>query len=244
MFALSPGGKPSGWLRGLFFLPLAAWSMLVFAGILPVDQPGIFLPYWFMYYLGVATWWTLSGEVSEAWLWVPLAGAAAVAWHNSSLEAWTAIATALVLLAVGRTGRMNTLLAGPILGYLGRISYSLYLVHPLVGSNFIRVVLKLTGRTVEMIGPLEALVLFAAATGFSVATAHVLYRLVEVPTHALSRHSLVDEHSLPVGTTPRERCRAEGRPRRPGSKPARDSPLQVSRRWPRPVLVLDDVGPV
>ena len=61
------------------------------------------------------------------------------------------------------------------------------------------------------------MLLFAAAMGLSVAAAHVLYRLVEVPTHALSRaNSLVDEHSLPVGTTPRERCRAEGRP--PGAR--------------------------
>ena len=90
-----------------------------------------------MYYLGVAAWWDPERRGSEAWLWAALAGAAAVAWYTSSLEAWTAIATALTLLVVGRTGRMNTLLAGPILGYLGRISYSLYLVHPLVGNNFL-----------------------------------------------------------------------------------------------------------
>ena len=45
----------------------------------------------------------------------------------------------------------------------------------------------MSGRSSEAIGTLEALLLFALATGLSVAASHVLFRLIEVPTHHLSR---------------------------------------------------------
>ena len=71
--AVASSGKPSAWIRVLVFIPLASCAMLTFAGVLPIHQPGLFLPYWFIFFLGVVVWWTLSHEVSAVWLWTVLA---------------------------------------------------------------------------------------------------------------------------------------------------------------------------
>ena len=74
--------------------------MLAFRGVPPGYVPTVFLPYWFMYFLGVVVWWTLSDEVPVWWLWIAATASAVVAWQMDNRETWTAIATALVLYGV------------------------------------------------------------------------------------------------------------------------------------------------
>lgn len=180
------GARPPQLLRAIMFWPLAAWSMLLYCGVVTLDVPGLFLPTWFMYFLGVVTWWSLSGEVSPAWFGIALAACLGVAYWSVSPAAWVAAATGVGIYLAGITGKFDTLLQGNVFRYLGRISYSFYLLHPLVGSNFIRVVQRLVMHD-EPLNPWLAAVIFAAALLVSIAASHILYRLIELPSHRLSR---------------------------------------------------------
>ena len=66
--------------------------------------------------------------------------------------------------------------------YLGKISYSLYLVHPLVGQRLPNLGYRLTGESPAWVLVWGALG-FAAAVGAS----HLFWRWIEVPSIALSR---------------------------------------------------------
>jgi peptidoglycan/LPS O-acetylase OafA/YrhL len=63
------------------------------------------------------------------------------------------------------------------LQYLGRISYSLYLVHMLVGTPLVRFGLRHLGK----ISFGTALVLMGLAVAASVVAAHIMYVVVERP---------------------------------------------------------------
>src|SRR5688572_1763736 len=62
-------------------------SLLVFVGLLgaslfDVARPrihwSIFLPHWYMFFLGALAWWTLDGRVHKAWFWVTAAAVVTV----------------------------------------------------------------------------------------------------------------------------------------------------------------------
>jgi peptidoglycan/LPS O-acetylase OafA/YrhL len=173
-------------LRAIVFWPLAAGSMLLFCGVVTLDVPGLFLPTWFMYFLGVVTWWSLSGDVSKAWFGIAMAACLAVALWTANPAAWVAAATGGGIYLAGITGTFDTLLQGNLFRYFGRISYSFYLLHPLVGSNFIRAVQRLFLQG-QPLNPWLAALIFAAALVVSVAASHILYRMIELPSHRLSR---------------------------------------------------------
>jgi peptidoglycan/LPS O-acetylase OafA/YrhL len=135
---------------------------------------------------GVVTWWTLSAEVNTIWFGLTLGGCVAAALATGSPAAWVAAGTGLGIYAAGRTGRIDTLLSGSVFRYLGRISYSFYLLHPLVGTNFIRVVQRVLSPDAPL-NPWLAAVLFVAAIVASVVASHLLYRLIELPSHRVSR---------------------------------------------------------
>lgn len=234
------GSKPPQALRALIFAPLAVWSLLLYCGMATIDQPGLFLSTWFMYFLGVATWWTLSGEVGKSWFALALAGCVAVAVATGSPEAWVAAATGSGIYAAGITGRIDTLLSGSVLRYLGRISYSFYLLHPLVGTNFIRVVQRVLSPDAPL-NPWLALVVFAAAVAASVVASHVLYRLVELPSHRLSRRirwSAAGAEKLEIPTSRPIEPVAQGEPSpapvHPSVSPPVEAPLargRLGRAW-------------
>ena len=91
------------------------------------------------------------------------------------------LATVLALHAVGRAGRLTTWLGGPVSTYLGRISYSLYLIHAPVLSVVLRAGYKLTGEN-----PAAAVGWFVLAATACLGAAHLLHVLVEAPALRLA----------------------------------------------------------
>jgi hypothetical protein len=92
----------------------------------------------------------------------------------------------LAIAAAGGAGKLGVWSGGPVLQWLGRISYSLYLIH-FIGSAVAKTL------AVRASTRFEAVAVFCAATGASLAAAELLYRLVERPAQRLSRR---------VGTSP------------------------------------------
>ena len=85
-------------------------------------------------------------------------------------------AAAMIALAISG-GAWQAALGAPVLGWLGRVSYSLYLTHNIV---LLAVVHLLFGR----IGPAALLVVVVAA---SLAVAGIAWWLVEAPAHRLGQ---------------------------------------------------------
>ena len=75
--------------------------------------------------------------------------------------------------------RRRTFSLGRVLQYLGRISYSLYLVHMLVGTPLVRFGLRHLPAHGKGFGP--AMILIVLALAVSIVAAHIMYFVVERP---------------------------------------------------------------
>jgi peptidoglycan/LPS O-acetylase OafA/YrhL len=165
-------------IRQAVFLSLATLSLTAFA----LDRgPGV-LKYWHMFLLGATLWWSLSAPSGRWVFWsLPILMVASLA-IRPNLEVPIALAAALLVYTAGRLGRLESWLAWPWLQYLGRISYSLYLIHVPVRDTFQAVGSALTGGD-----PIAAQCFSLAALAASFGAAHLLHRWVEVPTMELAR---------------------------------------------------------
>jgi peptidoglycan/LPS O-acetylase OafA/YrhL len=175
------------------FIPLAVASLAVHDDR-PYGFPVTLLPNWHMVFAGALTAWALTGVVAHRLVYGIAAGwvgwLAAVRWDAASAAA---LGTAGLIYVVGRLGRLHDLRL-PGLAWLGRISYSLYLVHDIVGDR----VMGLSRR----LGASQAWHMwlwFAAAVLASVAAAYVLYVGVEEPCRRLSQRLARREAPAPVG---------------------------------------------
>ena len=165
--------------RLIVFAPAAIASLLVAGGHGP-QLRGIYLDHWHLFFLGTAVYWSLMGLVSSIWFWIYLIFAIVLC--NGSILG--GVGCALAIGAFARLGLLDSTVPGRILPYLGSRSYSLFAVHVLVGSNLARVLLRLNWVPETF---LVLLLFFAIALAASIVAAEILYRLIEWPTHRLSR---------------------------------------------------------
>jgi peptidoglycan/LPS O-acetylase OafA/YrhL len=179
------------WMRLLVFAPLTAWSLGQRLGLLH-SPPGFMVQFWYQFFLGVVAWWALSGQVHRCHFWAfVMIVAGAMAWRRSfygDVGLWTAIS----IFVAGRLDRLDRWLDYWPLQHLGRISYSLYLIHPVVGDP---VVYYLRGRLVGAeFSPLVACGFFVAAFTVSIVGAQLMYWFIEKPSVALAKELRMKEH--------------------------------------------------
>ncbi|HEX4144452.1 MAG TPA: acyltransferase [Pirellulales bacterium] len=179
---LTPFGKQdraAGWALAIVFFPLATASLWVFN--LDHRYEDWVLFFFCMFFLGSIVWWTLEGRLSPRFLWAYVGlMVARLAWQWG-IEIAVALAAGLVIYGVGRVGHLTDWLRWRPLMYLGRISYSLYLIHYSVIHLVVHAGHRLTGDA-----PGPAFAWTAAAFVLSLVAAHVLNVLVEAPTARLS----------------------------------------------------------
>jgi peptidoglycan/LPS O-acetylase OafA/YrhL len=150
-------------------------------GIGPSVPHGLFPPHWHGFLLGVASYWAWKEPGCRpfvaAWGGLLVLGA----WRTGSDFTAVCAATALLLHAAARGGRLNALDRRWLQG-IGTVSYSLYLCHnPITGAVF-RLGFGLTGRTLATEILWLAVALVACLGG-----AAALWWLVERPSQILSR---------------------------------------------------------
>lgn len=158
-----------------------------------------------MFFLGCSAWWALDGRI-PAWAFWSYVGlmAARVAFDcglefssalaggadigeccsllaTCTLDLKVALVAGIAIYVLGRTGRLGTALDFRPLQYLGKISYSLYLIHFPV-AHMVTSLAEVCMDKTETFSPAMANAWLIVALAVSIAAAHVLYRLVEAPS--------------------------------------------------------------
>ncbi len=128
------------------------------------------------YGLGAAAWWAGDRRRPAAWLGVIAGVALAALFIDFRLRIAVALAVALTLGLSRRNGALERWPQWPVLAFLGRISYALFLVHfpvcLLANALFVRLGLNAPGA---------ALAFLALAWAASISVATLFYYWVEKP---------------------------------------------------------------
>jgi peptidoglycan/LPS O-acetylase OafA/YrhL len=168
--------RPTLRTRWVVFGPLWVASLWCVTRSPEPTGEALFVYGWPYFFLGVAVNWVHSGDEPPHVLAIVAAGAAALL-PFAPLKAGVALVTAAGIFWVSVSDKLTSLTLGRALQYLGRISYSLYLVHMLVGTPLVRFGLRHSGP----VGFASAVALTCLGVAASVAAAHVMYVVVERP---------------------------------------------------------------
>lgn len=172
----------NAWIWG--FLALFSLMQTTPWAILP-SQPLTFIPYWYSFFLGAATCWTLMRKMEAKILWSLYLMIGLGSFWTPTLHAIVSVVVALIIFIVFTLHEQNRFLNIGFLQYIGKISYSLYLVHWPVGMKLIDSAYKLIDPTRLLpYTPLLTLMSFGLAT----LVADLFYRWIEGPSHQLSRY--------------------------------------------------------
>ena len=182
---LSRSGRPIAILQVLYGVS-AALSLLWPLGIVGEDRRAVwFMPLWYSFMLGVlvfARWRRQIPARALAGYMALLTVAPLVAGYGGAF-AWVSVATAALLWIAIERDRLGRWLADRASQFLGRVSYSLYLIHtPILGASFV-VMAKLTGEPTlvkQLLGVLVTLIVTLVAS-------EIFYRAVERPAIEMSR---------------------------------------------------------
>ncbi len=197
---LQRGASPATIHAGYVAVFGAVWilSLLTGGGFLASPR-GLFIDRWFQFFVGVSAYWAYRGFISGWTLAGVLIGTFVVGSMADPVRVPAAVFVATTLYLASRGGQLWTASGGPVLQMLGRVSYSLYLTHMLIGC---RIAYILAGRYPSMeLGP--AVLLMLVATVASVAFAQLMYWAVERPaiqlTHRIRLSPAKPTESIPLG---------------------------------------------
>jgi peptidoglycan/LPS O-acetylase OafA/YrhL len=179
----------SGRVVTMLFVAAFFYSLAIWLGVFPSPVRGLFIDRWFQFALGIAAWAVFMrriGKLQFAMLCVitvcAVLAISPVTYRALSTE--VAVVSAALMALVSLTGRLETTLNGSVMQFLGRISYSLYLLHAPVGWRFISIVRREFGPE---LGPTMATIAFFGGVLLSLFSAWLLYIIVERPSTNLAR---------------------------------------------------------
>jgi Predicted acyltransferases len=175
----SPGARGEWIMLLAFFLPPAFLALFVFNLESSMDK-------WIIYFfhmpvLGALAWWTLERRLPAAAFWAYTAMLLAGVAFCFRTEVVIAVIAGVTLYRAGQSRGIHEWLSVRPLKYLGRISYSLFLVHYPSGWLVTNVGYRITGNN-----PHAAVLWLALAILASIGAAHVLHVFVETPTSNLA----------------------------------------------------------
>jgi peptidoglycan/LPS O-acetylase OafA/YrhL len=143
------------------------------------------IKFWYLFQLGALAWWALSSSLRSRYFWVYVLLLLGTECRSMAVPTMTGLMTGLGIYLVGCAGRLERWLAFSPLQFYGRISYSLYLVHAVIGTPFTYYLASRWAGPAPSLA--SAIALMTAAFAVSTAVAYLLYRIVERPSVELSR---------------------------------------------------------
>ena len=155
-------------------------SLLIADGYLHSPQ-GLFIDRWFHFFAGVAAYWAFRGFIPAWTLVVVLVGTVAAGPPGDPVRIAVTL-TAALLYAASQGGQLWSLSGGRVLQLLGRVSYSLYLTHMLIGCRIARY----GAERYPSMGLPAAVLLMVVSTIAAVAFAQLMYWAVERPALKLT----------------------------------------------------------
>lgn len=168
------------------FAPLALLSLFVWNG--DYDNDMWIIRFFCMFFLGTAAWWALDGRIPQgafygyvvAFIARIVAQAIQKGWEdNLTVGLSAALVTGVSVFLAGRQGKLATWLNYRVLQYLGKISYSLYLIHFPMSHVITTLGTEISGKSPP---PAIAALWLVLALAASLAAAHVMYVFVEAPS--------------------------------------------------------------
>lgn len=177
------------WLRlsmptslAITFLPFALWS-LFHSSLCEEAANGMWLSrYFWTFFLGALVCWTLNEQTPRAMLYFFLAAMVVRLGLFWTIGGAVGLVTGTIVYVVGRRGHLADWLDWRWLQFLGKISYSLYLIHYPVNHVVSNFGYSLTGSS-----PAFALLWMAVSVACSIGVALLLYKVVEAPSVRLSQ---------------------------------------------------------
>ncbi len=169
--------QPSGWGVLLVFAPLALTS-LCFWNRQDITEPWV-IHYMNSFFLGMVVWWALDRTVLPQVFGVTVAIYAVQFVFQWKLENALALTAALAIYVAGRTDHFHDWLNWRWLQYLGRISYSLYLIHYPVSHWLMWLGWRWCGGSPT---PAQASLILFLCLVASIAAGHLLFVCVEAPS--------------------------------------------------------------
>jgi peptidoglycan/LPS O-acetylase OafA/YrhL len=164
---------------------LATLTLSVLDRALEITPAPFMGRFWFCFALGALVYWAVRGDMKRSYAYTMIAAVFTFGVVTFDTYALTSSATAAAISLVLLRDRPD-LLSGNVWQFMGRISYSLYLTHPLFGW--------LAMRVAERFVPTPVAAIFGVAV--AIGSAWVFYVLVERPAVGLS-------HTVSVRAAPR-----------------------------------------
>ena len=169
--------RPAGWGVLLVFAPLALAS-LCFWNRQDITEPWV-IHFMNSFFLGMVTWWVLDRTVSPQVFATVVAIYAVQLVFQWKLENALALTAALMFYVTGRMNHFHDWLTWRWVQYLGRISYSLYLIHYPVSFTLMWLGWRWCNNSPS---PAQATLILSVGLVASLAAAHLLYECVEAPS--------------------------------------------------------------
>jgi hypothetical protein len=141
-----------------------------------------FYPDWYTFFMGVLVCWTLQKKTLSIWLWLYVSIITISLIIHWDIRIFATLITGLSIYLFVQYEQLQNWLNSRWQQYVGKISYSLYLIHLLTGMRIINLGYRVTGDS-----PILALVWFILAIAMSILSAHLFYTWVEKPSLILSR---------------------------------------------------------
>jgi peptidoglycan/LPS O-acetylase OafA/YrhL len=169
--------------RAVVFVPAALVAALFPIGVFEdTGRPTMFLPLWYAFLLGVFAYWSWRDKLKPIYFYFYSAILVTAGVVNSTTFSIVSVIVAILLLQAGRANCMEVWLKWRSLQFIGKISYSLYLLHtPIYGAVFF--------LGIKLLKPNALSEAFCLLLGIFVCVgfAALMWQLVEKPSIHLSQ---------------------------------------------------------
>ncbi|MEX0604301.1 MAG: acyltransferase [Marinobacter sp.] len=163
------------------------WSLAIFFGAAENPTTGLFINRWWQFFIGCLLTLHILGK-TPVWCFFSAMGMLLIAiFLDVNSGADNGLATFFVICTVyaaAQTKGMDNWLSGAVPQFLGTLSYSIYLLHAVIGWRFIKLLHELNGADFS---PWQAWIALVAGVSISVFSAWIMYKFIEAPSHRFSK---------------------------------------------------------